>query len=131
MNLLSNNPLKVFSLWLPADNKINLTFKNVIEIFKCLSQKRLRYFYLSIRPTIVKSVSENELNHLQENFTLFLKNSKLYCLSLRLEFKNNNEKNDILKSFNYIEHYIKDDKKEVEKMERFRVRIGNHKGYLF
>ena len=81
-------------------------------------------------PTIVKSVSENDLIHLQENFTLFIKNSKLYYLYLWLEVQNKNN-NDFLKSFNQIEHYIKENKKEVEKMEEFCVRIGNYQGYLF
>ena len=124
MRLLLNNPLKVFQLYVEDSDGINVTFKNVIEIFKSLSQKRLRLFSFYLHPTIEKDVTESELKLLHKHFTLFLKNSKLYYLFLVLNVKNKNN-NDFLKSFNFIEHYIKNNKKEVEKMEYFVVRIGN------
>ena len=78
----------------------------------------------------MKKVSGSELNLLQKHFTLFLNNSKLYYLRLVLEGKNNNNTKDFLKSFSYIEEYIKKNKKEVEKMEKFYVIIENSKGSL-
>ena len=57
MEILENNPLKVFELYAPSRDNIAVTFKNVIDIFESLSHKRLRYFYLNVKPTISSCIN--------------------------------------------------------------------------
>ena len=110
---------------------MKIAFENVIEIFKSLSRKTLRKFELYVHPSIKENVSKSDLKDLDTYFTAFLNNSSLYCLNLWLRTKNK-KKADFLKSFNHFGDFILKNKKQVEKMETFQVRIyKNHKGYLF
>ena len=117
MGILQQNPLKVFQLY-DRLSYLEVTFENVIGIFKSLSQKPLRYFWLRVHPLINKSVSKSDLEDLDTYFTAFLNNSRLYHLRLLLETKNENRA-DFLKSFNYLKDFILKKKVLVGKMEKF------------
>ena len=86
---------------------------------------------LFVHPSIKENVSKSDLKDLDTYFTAFLNNSSLYYLSLELRTKNG-DKADFLKSFNHFGDFILKNKKKVENMERFEVRIyKDYNGYLF